>query len=140
MKKVCFVLVTLVLLCGLFISTGEAGQLCWQADSSNDELDGYLTVMASGGKWTKSLHGAWYIQGSWYWPVAGNMVKRPNTDVWFLQLNSTLGDSYLGIMGAVYADTLSGSGRIIRVGADNVAEDVTFTKIPCKQMPPYVAP
>lgn len=137
MKNVCFVLVTLVMLSGLFITTVQAGQLCWQMDSTDDALDGYLTVKASGGSWTRSLHGAWYIQGSWYWPVAGNMVKRPNTDAWFMQLNSTLGDSYLGIMGAVYADTMSGMGRIVRVGAVNVAEDVTFTKISCKDMPPY---
>jgi len=137
MKNACFVLVTLVMLGGFFTATAEAGQLCWQLDSTDDNLDGYITVTASGGKSTRSLHGAWYIQGSWYWPVAGNMVKRPDADFWFVQLNSTLGDSYLGIMGAVYADTLSGSGRIVRVGAVNVAENATFIKMNCKEMPPY---
>jgi hypothetical protein len=137
MKKICLVLVALIISGGFFVTAAEAGQLCWQLDSTDDSLDGYLTVTASGGKSTRSLHGAWYIQGSWYWPLAGNMVKRPDADLWFVQLNSTFGDSYLGIMGAVYADTLSGMGRIVRVGATNVAEDATFIKINCKDMPPY---
>lgn len=72
MKKVCLVLVTLVMLGGFCIATAEAGQLCWQMDSTNDLLDGYFVATVSGGKLSRSVHGVWYnnivyypLQGTW---------------------------------------------------------------------------
>jgi|GEM_PF-5931710 len=141
MKKICFVLVAIVMLSGLFIATGEAGQLCWQLDfPNNSDMNGYLSMTASGGKWTRSLHGAWYQQGSMYWPMAGNMVTYKDGDRWFLQLNTALMGGYFGLMAAVSTDTLSGEGQLVLIADSRTMQDVTLTKISCKQMPPYVAP
>jgi hypothetical protein len=97
MKKVWFVLVALVILCGLFITTGEAAQLCWQVDSTNDALDGYVSIMASGGKWTRAIHGVYYVQSSIYLPIAGNMIKSPDGSNWYLQANTLFIDGYLAV-------------------------------------------
>jgi hypothetical protein len=142
MKKVCLVLVTLVMLCGFFITTGEAGQLCWQVDSTNDILDGYVSVVASGGKSTRAVHGAFYTQGSSpiYWPIAGNMVKIPDGSYWLLQLNTTFISGYLGLVATLDPSTLSGSGAYTGVGDTVSTYATTFTKISCKELPPYVAP
>jgi hypothetical protein len=142
MKKVCLVLVTLVILCGFFIATAEAGQLCWQVDSTNNNLDGYVSVMASGGKWTRAVHGVYYVQGGIYLPVAGNMVKYPNGSVLGIQLSTTAGMlTYLGILVTLDSNTLSGTGAVSEIESNNTRLfNVTFTKISCKELPPYNAP
>jgi hypothetical protein len=137
MKKVCLVLVTLVMLCGFFITTAEAGQMCWQVDfPTNPDLNGYVSVMASGGKWTRAIHGVWYVQGNVYLPMSGNMAKLPDGSRWYLQLNSTFITGSLGVLVYLDPSTLSGSGAYF--ATDSV--EVTFTNISCKDLPAYVAP
>jgi len=141
MKKVCFVLMTLVMLCGFFITTGEAGQLCWQVDfPTNPDFNGYVSVLASGGKSTRAVHGAWYIQSSppIYWPIAGNMVKIPDGSYWYLQLNTTFIGGYLGMIAALDPSTLSGAGGYTGVGDSITTFDTTFTNISCKEIPAYI--
>jgi hypothetical protein len=137
MKKVCFVLVTLVVLGGFFITTAEAGQLCWNVDFPNPDLNGYVSVMASGGKWTRAIHGVWYVQGNVYLPMSGNMAKLPDGSQWYLQLNSTFIKGAIGVLVYLDPSTLSGSGAYFT--ADSSVE-VTFIKISCKDLPVYVAP
>ncbi len=137
MKRICFVLMTLVMFGGFFIATAEAGQLCWQMDFPNPDLNGYVSVMASGGKWTRAIHGVWYVQGIVYLPMAGNMAKLPDGSRWYLQLSSTFITGPLGVLAYLDPSTLSGSG--VYFTTDDSIE-VTFTKISCKDMPAYVAP
>ena len=57
MKKAWFVLMALVVFGGFFLTTGEAAQLCWQVDfPTNTDFNGYVSVKASGGKWTRAVH------------------------------------------------------------------------------------
>jgi hypothetical protein len=140
MKTVCFVLVALVMLGGSFTSTAEAGQLCWQVDfPTSPERNGYVSVMASGGKWTRAAHGVWFVQGSMYWPVAGNMVKHPDGSKWYLQLNTTF-MGYTGMITNLNASTLSGTGTYAEIGGTVNTYEMTFTNISCKELPPYIAP
>jgi hypothetical protein len=135
MKRICFVLITLVMLCGFLITTGEAGQLCWNVDTiNNDILDGYVSLMVSGGKWTRAVHGAYYGQGI-ILPVSGNMIKSPDGNNWFLQVGTVFTDAHIDIGATLNSSTLSGSARLVSVGVSNASYDMTFTSISCKNMP-----
>lgn len=135
MKKVCTVLVTLVILGGFSIATAEAGQLCWNVDTiNNDILDGYVSLMVSGGKWTRAVHGAYYGQGI-ILPVSGNMIKSPDGNNWFLQVGTVFTDAHIDIGATLNSSTLSGSARLVSVGVSNTSYDMTFTSISCKDMP-----
>lgn len=140
MKKACFVLVAFVMVGGFFVATADAGQLCWQVDSTNDDYDGYLSLMASAGKWTKTLHGVWYVQGANYLPVSGNMIKSTDGIHWRLQVSTTVAESYLAIAATLYEISLSGTGQYIIISSMNTGYSATFTKISCKEIPPYAAP
>jgi|OpeIllAssembly_1097287.scaffolds.fasta_scaffold1000183_2 hypothetical protein len=138
MKKICLVLLTLCMLGGFFITSAEAGQLCWQTDSTSDILDGYFIATVSGGKLSRLVHGVWY--NIMYWPLAGNMVKTPDGSRWFLQLNTTYVGNYLGIVVNLDSSTLSGTGGASLIGDTFTEYDITFTSISCKAVPPYVPP
>jgi len=134
MKKVCLVLVTLAMLCGFFITTGEAGQLCWQVDSTNNVFDGYVSLKASGGKVSRALHGV-YSMSVFDVPVSGNMIKSRDGNNWFLQVGTVFTDAHIDIGATLNSSTLSGSARLVSVGVSNTSYDMTFTSISCKDMP-----
>jgi hypothetical protein len=99
-----------------------------------------MVTTVSGGKLTRVVHGVWYVQGSTYWPVAGNMVKLPDGSYWLLQLNTTYAGTYLGIVATLGPSTLSGNG--VYTGIRDTATDykTTFTSISCKEIPAYITP
>jgi hypothetical protein len=140
MKKVCFVLLALVMLGGFFITTAEAGQLCWQVDSTNDSFDGYVNMVVSGGKVSRSVHGVLYSTVGLYLPVAGNMAKYPDGSKWFMQLSTTAFDGYIGMGLTLNASDLSGTGGMITITDTRNVFSLTFTNISCKVLPPYVPP
>jgi hypothetical protein len=140
MKKVWLVVVTVVMLGGFLVTTANAAQLCWQVDSTNDLLDGYINATVYGGKLTRAVHGGYYAQGGLYFPMAGNMVKSPDDSKWYLQLNTNLFDSYVGMLITLNASTLSGAGNLIVIADDRNVYSQTFTNISCKALPAPTSP
>ncbi len=134
MKKVWFVLVALVILCGLFITTGEAGQLCWQVDSTNNVFDGYVSLKASGGKVSRALHGV-YSMSVFDVPVSGNMIKSRDGNNWFLQVGTVFAGDHYNIGATLNNSTLSGSATMLSVGATYASYNMTFTSISCSDIP-----
>lgn len=135
MKKVCLVLVTLVMLGGFFITSAEAGQLCWQVDSTNNDVfDGYVSLIASGGKWTRAVHGVYKMSG-FNIPVSGNILKSADGNYWFLQVTTVMTGDHIGITATLNSSTLSGSGQLVSVGVSYAVYDMTFTSISCKDIP-----
>ena len=134
MKKVCFVLGALAILGGFFMTSADAGQLCWQVDTASDVLYGYMNLMASGGKWTRAVHGAFKIQGSNI-PVSGNMVKSADGNNWLLQVSTNIATDHIDIGATLNTNTLSGSAVLVSLGESIGSANLTFTSISCKSMP-----
>lgn len=140
MKKVCLVLMTLVMLGGFFIATADAGQVCWQIDSTNNNFDGYVNMVVSGGKLSRSVHGVLYSSVGLYLPIAGNMVKYPDGSKWFMQLSTSVFDGYISMVLTLNASDLSGTGDMTTITDTRNIFSLTFTNISCRELPPYVPP
>ena len=144
MKKVWFVLLSLMMVGGLFLTTGEAAQWCWQLDSTNDTFDGYLKVVVTtpdpNNSWVKAVHGLWYQPDSFWIPVSGNMLKNPGRTSWFMELKTIYVSGHYGIAATLDPSTRSGSA-VLNITDDGFSENnCTFTKIACSALPPYSAP